>query len=246
MYKYSVKTSGVTIIMKNTVLKCENLIKTYGSGDKTFNALDGVTMHVDEGELLVILGASGSGKSTLLNILSGMDKCTSGTVVYNGALVSSMNEKALTKYRKNEVGYIFQSFNLINELTVFENVMLVADDKLAAKDCIEKTGLKDLADKYPKNLSGGEQQRVAIARALTKKCGVMFCDEPTGSLDSVTGKQIMILLEGLSRKDHKTVVVVTHNNEIAKIADRVYTMKNGKITDEKINDAVIRAEDLEW
>ena len=232
--------------MTENVLKCENLIKTYGAGETVFHALDGVSMHVDKGELLVILGASGSGKSTLLNLLSGMDKCTSGTISYKGALISSMNEKALTKYRRDEVGYIFQSFNLINELTVFENVMLVATDETVAKECLEKTGLKEMADKYPKNLSGGEQQRVAIARALSKKCDVMFCDEPTGSLDSVTGKQIMILLESLSRKDGKTVIVVTHNNEIARIADRVYTMKNGKITGETINKTVVSAADLEW
>ena len=227
------------------ILSCENIVKTYKTSD-LFYALNDVSMKIYEGELLVIVGASGSGKSTLINILGGIDKCTSGNVYFKNKNITKYNEKNITKYRKNNVGFIYQSFNLINELTVYENILLTCDSKENIDEILKKVDLLKKKNLYPKELSGGEQQRVAIARALSKECDILFCDEPTGALDSENSKKILLLLEELARQDKKTVVIVTHNNDIIKIADRVCTMKNGKIIDEKKNQNPMHVKDFDW
>ena len=229
----------------NNILSCKDLTKIYGSG-QTFYALNQVSMEIHEGELLVIVGASGSGKSTLLNLLGGIDNTTSGNIYFKGKDITTYNEKQLTNYRKNNIGFIYQSFNLIRELTVQENISLIATKKADVENILRKVGLLEKKNSYPQNLSGGEQQRVSIARALSKNFDVLFCDEPTGSLDSEMSKQILLLLEELCRKDHKTVVIVTHNKDISKMADRVYTMKNGEIIKEKKNKKPLSAKEIEW
>lgn len=229
----------------NVILSCENIVKTYKTRD-LFYALNDVSMQIYEGELLVIVGASGSGKSTLINILGGIDKCTSGNVFFRNKNITKYNEKKITQYRRNNIGFIYQSFNLINELTVYENILLTSDSKKNIDDILKKVGLFDKKNLYPKELSGGEQQRVAIARALSKNCDILFCDEPTGALDSENNKKVLLLLEELARQDKRTIVIVTHNNDIEKMADRVYTMKNGKIIDERKNENPLPVKDIDW
>ena len=226
----------------NVILSCENIVKTY----KTMNVLNDISMQIYEGELLVIVGASGSGKSTLINILGGIDKCTSGNVYFKNKNITEYNEKKITQYRKNNIGFIYQAFNLINELTVYENILLTSDSKNNIDEILKKVGLFEKKKSYPKELSGGEQQRVAIARALSKNCDILFCDEPTGALDTENSKKILLLLEELARQDKKTIVIVTHNNDIKKIADRVYTMKNGKIIDERKNKKPLSVNEIDW
>ena len=226
----------------NVILSCENIVKTY----KTMNVLNDISMQIYEGELLVIVGASGSGKSTLINILGGIDKCTSGNVYFKNKNITEYNEKKITQYRKNNIGFIYQAFNLINELTVYENILLTSDSKNNIDEILKKVGLFEKKKSYPKELSGGEQQRVAIARALSKNCDILFCDEPTGALDTENSKKILLLLEELARQDKKTIVIVTHNNDIKKIADRVYTMKNGKIIDERKNRKPLSVNEIDW
>lgn len=229
----------------NVILSCENIVKTYKTSD-IFNVLNDISMQIYEGELLVIVGASGSGKSTLINILGGIDKCTSGNVYYRNKNITEYNEKNITQYRRKNVGFIYQSFNLINELTVYENILLTSDSKNNVDEILKKVGLYEKKNLYPKELSGGEQQRVAIARALSKDFDILFCDEPTGALDSENSKKILLLLEELARQDKRTIVIVTHNNDIIKIADRVYTMKNGKIIDEIKNENYLSVKEIDW
>ena len=229
----------------NVILSCENIVKTYKTSD-IFNVLNDISMQIYEGELLVIVGASGSGKSTLINILGGIDKCTSGNVYFRNKNITEYNEKNITQYRRNNVGFIYQSFNLINELTVYENILLTSDSKNNIDEILKKVGLYEKKNLYPKELSGGEQQRVAIARALSKDCDILFCDEPTGALDSENSKKILLLLEELARQDKRTIVIVTHNNDIKKIADRVYTIKNGKIIDETKNENHLSVKEIDW
>lgn len=229
----------------NVILSCENIVKTYKTSD-LFYGLNDVSMQIYEGELLVIVGASGSGKSTLINILGGIDRCTSGNVFFRNNNITKYNERKITQYRRNNVGFIYQAFNLINELTVYENILLTSDSKNNIDEILKKVGLFEKKNSYPKELSGGEQQRVAIARALSKDCDIFFCDEPTGALDSENSKKILLLLEELVRQDKKTIVIVTHNNDIIKIADRVYTMKNGKIIDERKNEKPLSAKEFDW
>ena len=229
----------------NVILSCENIVKTYQTSE-LFYALKDVSMQIYEGELLVIVGHSGSGKSTLINILGGIDKSTSGNVYFKNINITEYNEKNLTKYIRNNIGFIYQSFNLINELTVYENILLTSNSKNNIDEILKKVGLFEKRNLYPKELSGGEQQRVAIARALSKDCDILFCDEPTGALDSENSKKILLLLEELARQDKKTIVIVTHNNDIMKIADRVYTMKNGKIINERKNENPLSVEEIDW
>ncbi len=224
------------------LLSCEKLTKTY----KTSNALNDVSMQIYDGELLVIVGTSGSGKSTLINILGGLDKCTSGKVYFKNKNITEYNERKITQYRRKNIGFIYQAFNLINELTVYENILLTSDSKNNIDEILKKVGLFEKKNSYPKELSGGEQQRVAIARALSKDCDILFCDEPTGALDTENSKKFLLLLEELARKDKKTIVIVTHKNEIKKIADRVYTLKNGKIIDEVKNKNPLSVKELDW
>lgn len=229
----------------NVILSCENIVKTYRTCDLIY-AINDISMQIYEGELLAIIGASGSGKSTLINILGGIDKCTSGNVYFKDKNITKYNEKKITQYRRNNVGFIYQSFNLINELTVYENILLTSDSKNNIDEILKKVGLFEKKNLYPKELSGGEQQRVAIARALSKNSDILFCDEPTGALDSENSKNILLLLENLVRQDKKTIVIVTHNNDIIKIADRVYTMKNGKIIDERNNENPLFVKKIDW
>ncbi|MCR5625636.1 MAG: ABC transporter ATP-binding protein [Lachnospiraceae bacterium] len=231
------------------ILEVRNLHKTYGSNENAVKALDGIDLDVFEGELLIVLGSSGSGKSTLLNMLGGMDKPDDGSICFRGREISKLNDRELTNYRKDNIGFIFQAFNLIGELTVYENVLIAANIKKNSQ-IVEKTlelvGIGDKKDKYPSRLSGGEQQRVAIARAIAGSADILLCDEPTGALDYETGKQILIQLEILAKKYNKTVVIVTHTKEIAEMGDRVIKMKDGHILSIKENVNPVSANDLEW
>ena len=229
----------------SSILLCDKLTKTYGTMS-LFYALKDVSININEGELLVIVGASGSGKSTLLNLIGGIDISTSGDIYFQGENITKYNEKQITNYRKNKVAFIYQSYNLINELTVYENIILTKNKNTNIDYILKKVGLIDKKNSYPKNLSGGEKQRVSIARALSKDFDILLCDEPTGALDSNNSKQILLLLEKICRQDKKTIVIVTHNTDICKIADRVYTMKNGEIIKEKKNKKPLSANELEW
>lgn len=228
----------------SSILLCDKLTKTYGTMS-LFYALKDVSININEGELLVIVGASGSGKSTLLNLIGGIDISTSGDIYFQGENITKYNEKQITNYRKNKVAFIYQSYNLINELTVYENIILTKNKNTNIDYILKKVGLIDKKNSYPKNLSGGEKQRVSIARALSKDFDILLCDEPTGALDSNNSKQILLLLEKICRQDKKTIVIVTHNTDICKIADRVYTMKNGEIIKEKKNKEPLSANELE-
>ena len=234
---------------KNVIFEAEELVKEYGSGSGITVALDHVSLKIYEGELLVILGSSGSGKSTLLNMIGGMDRPTSGTILVGGEDICTYSDRQLTAYRRERVGFVFQSFNLIQDLTARENVALTADKSgsaLSVEDSLSIVALSEKQDHYPSELSGGEQQRVSIARALAKKSDFLLCDEPTGALDYETGKQVLIKLESLVREYGKTVVLVTHTQEIAAMADRVLRMRNGHIIKETVNDAPVSASLVEW
>ena len=231
------------------LLSARHLVKVYGSGQNRTVALDDVSLEIRRGELLVILGASGSGKSTLLNILGGMDRPDSGEILACGRRISGMKDRELTKYRRQQVGFVFQNFNLISELTALENVSLTADtsgDPSVAEHMLELVGLGDRINSYPSQMSGGQQQRVSIARALAKVPALFLCDEPTGALDSETGKQILVLLEELARVRGRTVVIVTHTREVGRIADRTVVIRNGKITADEKNGHIIPAREIEW
>ena len=235
--------------MKNVLLQGRNLYKVYGSGENAVNALDGVDISVYEGELLVILGSSGSGKSTMLNMLGGMDVPSAGEVLFQGKNIGKYSDRELTSYRRHHVGFVFQSFNLIGELTVHENVKLTADlkhDPNIVEKMLDILGLSEKTDKYPSQLSGGQQQRVAIARALAGNADILLCDEPTGALDYETGKQILVQLQELARVHGKTVIIVTHTKEISMMADRVVVMKDGRVIREEINEAPVSADEIEW
>ena len=231
------------------LLEAQNLRKTYGSGQSAVKALDGVSLKIHQGELLVILGNSGSGKSTLLNMLGGMDRPDGGSIYFHGREISRLNDRGRTDYRYRNIGFVFQSFNLLAELTVRENVALTADFSQGA-DVVDRTldmvGLHDKRDAYPSQLSGGQQQRTSIARALAGKSSLLLCDEPTGALDYETGKQILVQLETLTRQYGKTVVIVTHTQEIGKMADRVIRMRDGKVIEQIKNDHPIPAASIEW
>ena len=234
---------------KKVLLEAKDLRKTYGSGSGAVHALSSVSLNIYEGEFLAILGSSGSGKSTLLNMLGGMDKPDSGFVYFQGKEISRMNDRGRTDYRRKNVGFVFQSFNLIAELTVRENVALTADtssDSHVVDHTLEMMGLAEKRDAYPSQLSGGQQQRVSIARALAKKSRLLLCDEPTGALDYETGKQILVQLEELVRVHGNTIVIVTHNQEIGKMADRTIRMRNGKIMEMTVNENPVSARDIEW
>ena len=212
-------------------IEFKNVKKSYNVGEQKFKALDGIDLTIDEGEFVVILGPSGAGKSTLLNLLGGMDKVSSGKITIGGNEISKYSDKELTKYRANEIGFIFQFYNIMPTLTVIENVELVKDvtkDTKDAKEVLKSVGLSKHINKFPSELSGGEQQRVSIARAIMKNPSILLCDEPTGALDSNTGRDVLKLLR--KQCDEKTtVIIVTHNSLIAEIADKVIHIKNGLI-----------------
>ena len=243
--------SGITKIYEagTAILTARRLIKTYGKGENQIRALNDVNLEITAGELLVIMGSSGSGKSTLLNMLGGMDRPDSGSIEFSGMEISGLCDRELTRYRKQHVGFIFQNFNLIPELTALENVDITADkaeDPGIAKHMLELVGLQDKLDAYPAQMSGGQQQRVSIARALAKRSELMLCDEPTGALDSETGQQILIQLEELVRIHRKTVVIVTHTREVGRIADRIIELRNGKIIREEKNEQIVSAREIAW
>lgn len=235
--------------MGKTIVEFKDVVKTYGSGEALQYAVNHVDFTIDEGEFVVILGQSGAGKSTVLNILGGMDQPTEGKVIVDDKEITGMNDKQLGKYRANTIGFVFQFYNLIPSLTAYENIALTKNIVKDAADpavLLDMVGLTHCKDKFPSQMSGGEQQRVAIARALAKNPKIILGDEPTGALDSETGVIVLELLQKMCREKGCTVILVTHNAEIAQCADKVIRMKNGKIREIKINEAPLSVREVEW
>ncbi|MEG0073342.1 MAG: ABC transporter ATP-binding protein [Clostridia bacterium] len=218
-------------------------------GEVIIKALEDTNFEIEKGELAIIVGPSGAGKTTALNILGGMDHTTSGKVVVDGNVVSKYNKKELIKYRREDIGFVFQFYNLVQNLTALENVELatqICKDPLDPKTVLRKVGLKERTNNFPSQLSGGEQQRVAIARAIAKNPKLLLCDEPTGALDYNTGKQILKLLQEMCREENMTVVIITHNTAIAPMGDKVIYFKNGSVQEVKINENPLPVESIEW
>ena len=231
------------------ILESRNLFKSFVDGDRTVEALKDVNFKIKSGELVVILGPSGAGKSTLLNMIGGMDSLSKGNLFVSGKDISRYTPFQLTNYRRTEVGFVFQFYNLMPNLTALENVELATElckDALDPKKVLSQVGLKERLDNFPSQLSGGEQQRVSIARAIAKNPKIILCDEPTGALDYQTGKEILSLLSLLSKKDGKTVIIVTHNSALSKMANHLLRIKNGQIVLDEMNDHPMRIEDIEW
>lgn len=227
----------------------KNVSKYYQTGDQKIAANDNISFTLDKGEFLVIVGPSGAGKTTLLNILGGMDSCDEGEILLDGQAVSSFSKRRLTEYRRYDVGFVFQFYNLVQNLTALENVELASEickNPLDPVKTLELVGLKDRMNNFPSQLSGGEQQRVAIARAIAKNPKILLCDEPTGALDYNTGKAVLKLLQDCCRNTGQTVIVITHNQALAGMADRVIKMKNGGIADNSKNDNPLPIEKIEW
>lgn len=227
----------------------KNVKKVYKTGEVEIEALSGVDFSIEKGEFCVIVGASGAGKTTILNILGGMDTLTSGSAVLDGTEISGMNKKQLTAYRRYDVGFVFQFYNLVQNLTALENVELAAQickEPLDAATVLEQVGLSERMKNFPAQLSGGEQQRVAIARALAKNPKLLLCDEPTGALDYNTGKAVLKLLQDTCRKTGTTVVVITHNQALSAMADRIITVKSGRIAEMRVNENIVDVADIEW
>lgn len=227
----------------------DQVCKNYQTGDTLVRAADHVSFGIEKGELCVILGHSGAGKTTILNLLGGMDRATSGRITVGDKVVTDMTDKQLTEYRRLDVGFVFQFYNLMHNLTALENVELaeqVCHNALRPREVMEQVGLGDRMDNFPAQLSGGEQQRVSIARALCKNPALLLCDEPTGALDSKTGEQVLELLTRLCRDFKTTVVIITHNTAIAPLGNRIVRLKNGQVQEVVINDHPIRVEDIQW
>ena len=234
---------------QDAFIRFENVSRIYKTGEVEIAALRDVGFAVNKGEFCVIVGASGAGKTTLLNILGGMDSATSGTVTVDGQEVSAMNERELTAYRREDVGFVFQFYNLVPNLTALENVELAAQicrDPMDAAEALKSVGLGDRMDNFPAQLSGGEQQRVAIARAVAKNPKLLLCDEPTGALDYATGKSVLKLLQDACRRDGKTVLVITHNQALCAMADRVVKVRSGSVTEVTVNPSPTPVEEIEW
>ncbi|MBE6765193.1 MAG: ABC transporter ATP-binding protein [Ruminococcaceae bacterium] len=230
-------------------IEFRNVEKKYVMGEVTINAVSNLSFEAEKGEFIVIVGPSGAGKTTLLNMLGGMDTCTSGEIYLDGQKVSSFSEKQLVNYRRHDVGFVFQFYNLVQNLTALENVELAAQicrDPLDAAQVLCDVGLSERINNFPAQLSGGEQQRVAIARALAKNPKLLLCDEPTGALDYATGKAILELLQKTCHETGRTVIIITHNQAFTAIADRVIKLKNGTATSVTTNDSPLSAQTLEW
>ena len=231
-------------------IELKNVVKEYGSaGEMKLRALDGIGFEIEKGEFVVIVGPSGAGKTTVLNMLGGMDAITSGEIWVDGADISKYTSKQLTKYRRFDVGFVFQFYNLVPNFTALENVELanqISKNPLNAKELMTEVGLAERLDNFPSQLSGGEQQRVSIARALAKNPKLMLCDEPTGALDYNTGKTILKLLQDMCREKGMTVIVITHNQAIAPMADRVINIKNGKVEKTEQNENPVSIDVIEW
>ncbi len=230
-------------------IEFKDVVKKYKMGDVVIKALDNTNFSIDKGELVAIVGPSGAGKTTTLNILGGMDRATSGSVLVNKKEITSLTNKQLIQYRRNDIGFVFQFYNLVQNLTAKENVELatqLCSDALNVDEILDKVGLKDRKDNFPSQLSGGEQQRVAIARAIAKNPKLLLCDEPTGALDYKTGKQILKLLQDTCRREKMTVVIITHNTAIAPMADKVIHFKNGTAENIVINEKPISIDKIEW
>ncbi len=227
----------------------ENVTKEYRMGEVTIDAVAGVNFTIEKGEFAIIVGPSGAGKTTVLNMLGGMDTCSGGTITVDGTVVSDYSARQLTAYRRSDIGFVFQFYNLVQNLTALENVELAAqicDDPMDAGEVLEHVGLGHRLNNFPAQLSGGEQQRVAIARALAKNPKLLLCDEPTGALDYVTGKAILRLLQDTSRQHNMTVVVITHNSALTPMADRVIHIKNGRVERMEQNPTPAPIEEIEW
>ena len=230
-------------------LQINNLEKFYGEKDNRVQVLKGLSTGIGKGEICVLLGPSGSGKSTLLNIIGGIESYDKGEIIINGAAMSAMNEKQMTLYRREHLGYVFQFYNLIPNLTALENVEIASQlskDPMNPSEVLAHVGLEERMNNFPAQLSGGEQQRVAIARALAKNPKLLLCDEPTGALDYETGKAILKLLQDCSRKRGMTVVIITHNQALTAMADRIIKVKSGKIASVKMNEQIVPVEEIEW
>lgn len=234
--------------MKDFV-KLQDITKIYKMGEVEIRAADNISFSIDKGEFVVIIGPSGAGKTTVLNILGGMDTATSGTLLVDGEEITAYNSRRLTEYRREDIGFVFQFYNLVPNLTALENVELalqICRDPLDAREVMEEVGLGDRLNNFPAQLSGGEQQRVSIARALAKNPKLLLCDEPTGALDYNTGKAILKLLQNMCRERGMTVIVITHNQAIAPMADRLIHIKNGQVSQMELNEHPMSIDDIEW
>lgn len=232
-----------------SLVEFKNVYKRYEMGEVTINAVDGISFRVDEGEFAVVVGASGAGKTTVLNILGGMDSATDGEIIVRGKDISKYSDRSLIEYRRHDIGFVFQFYNLVHNLTAKENVELAAQickDPLESEAALESVGLADRANNFPAQLSGGEQQRVSIARALAKRPALLLCDEPTGALDYNTGRQILALLQDTCRREKMTVVLITHNSAITPMADHIIEMKSGKIVRDTYNESPKSIDEIEW
>ncbi|MBP3339949.1 MAG: ABC transporter ATP-binding protein [Lachnospiraceae bacterium] len=227
----------------------KNICKTYDSGDVKVEALKDVSFEIEKGEICVIVGQSGAGKTTLLNVLGGMDNATSGEIMLDGKNISNLNRRQMENYRRHDIGFVFQFYNLIPNLTALENVEIASQlskDPLDSEQILKEVGLENRMSNFPAQLSGGEQQRVSIARALAKNPKLLLCDEPTGALDYETGKAVLKLLQDCSREKGMTVLIITHNSALTAMADRVIKVKNGQISSVKKNENIVPVENIEW
>lgn len=230
-------------------IELKNVYKYFKVGKNKIVANNNINLSIEQGELIIIVGASGAGKTTLLNMIGGMDTLNQGEIIVDKKKLSNMNERELTRYRRDDVGFVFQFYNLIPNLTSIENVELaseIAKDNMNANKALDEVGLSNRKDSFPSQLSGGEQQRVAIARAIAKNPKLLLCDEPTGALDYKTGKSILKLLQNTAKNLNTTVIIITHNGAIKDIADKVFELKDGRIVNSYINDKPVNVEEIEW
>ena len=232
-----------------SLVEFNNVYKRYKTGEIVINAVDGISFKVEEGEFAIVVGASGAGKTTVLNILGGMDSCSEGEIIVGGKDISKFKDKQLIEYRRHDIGFVFQFYNLVQNLTALENVELASEicrDPLDPAETLRSVGLGERLNNFPAQLSGGEQQRVSIARALAKNPKLLLCDEPTGALDYRTGKQVLGLLQDTCRKTGRTVIVITHNTALTGMADRIIQVRSGRIVSNQVNEHPVPVEQIEW